>query len=147
MLAVYLVMDLTAWYVVVPLCFASVLTGVISSPNTAWGLFRHYWVLLKIVVTIPSSLMLLVHLRPIGYLADIAAQTPASLADLRGLKAQLAIEAGAAVAVLLVVTALSVYKAERHDSIRVAQAARPTPGNAAGLVIRLTTRRRVFRFR
>ena len=108
--AVYLVMDLTAWYVIVPLCLASLLTGLVSSLSTTWGLFRHYWVLLKILITIPSSLMLLVHMQPISYMAGVAANTPLSIADLHGLKIQLVIEAGAAVLVLLVATALSVYK-------------------------------------
>ena len=108
--AVYLVMDLTAWYVSVPLCLASLLTGLVSSLSTASGLFRHYWVLLKILITIPSSLMLLVHMQPISYMAGVAANTPLSIADLHGLKVQLVIEAGAAVLVLLVATALSVYK-------------------------------------
>ena len=108
--AVYLVMDLTAWYVIVPLCLASVLTGLVSSLSTTWGLFRHYWVLLKILITIPSSLMLLVHMQPISYMAGVAANTPLSILDLHGLKIQLVIEAGAAVLVLLVATALSVYK-------------------------------------
>ena len=108
--AVYLVMDLTAWYVIVPLCLASLLTGLVSSLSTTWGLFRHYWVLLKILITIPSSLMLLVHMQPISYIAGVAANTPLSIADLHGLKIQLVIESGAAVVVLLVATALSVYK-------------------------------------
>ena len=108
--AVYLVMDLTAWYVIVPLCLASLLTGLVSSLSTTWGLLRHYWVLLKILITIPSSLMLLVHMQPIGYIAGVAANTPSSIADLHGLKIQLVIESGAAVLVLLVTTALSVYK-------------------------------------
>ena len=108
--AVYLVMDLTAWYVIVPLCLASVLTGLVSSLSTTWGLFRHYWVLLKILITIPSSLMLLVHMQPISYMAGVAANTPFSIVDLHGLKVQLVIEAAAAVLVLLVATALSVYK-------------------------------------
>jgi len=108
--AVYLVMDLTAWYVIVPLCLASVLTGLVSSLSTTWGLFRHYWVLLKILITIPSSLMLLVHMQPISYMAGVAANPPFSIVDLHGLKIQLVIEAAAAVLVLLVATALSVYK-------------------------------------
>jgi hypothetical protein len=108
--AVYLVMDLTAWYVIVPLCLASVLTGLVSSLSTTWGLFRHYWVLLKILITIPSSLMLLVHMQPISYIAGVAAKTPLSITDLNGLKIQLVVEAGAALLVLLVATALSVYK-------------------------------------
>jgi hypothetical protein len=108
--AVYLVMDLIAWYVIVPLCLASVLTGLISSLSTTWGLFRHYWVVLKILITIPSSLMLLVHMPPISYIAGVAAKAPLSIADLHGLKIQLVVEAGAALLVLLVATALSVYK-------------------------------------
>jgi hypothetical protein len=108
--AVYLVMDLTAWYVIVPLCVASLLTGLVSSLSTTWGLFRHYWVLLKILITIPSSLMLLVHMQPIIYIAGVAANAPLSIADLHGLKIQLVVESGAAVLVLLVATALSVYK-------------------------------------
>jgi hypothetical protein len=108
--AVYLVMDLIAWYVIVPLCLASVLTGLVSSLSTTWGLFRHYWVVLKILITIPSSLMLLVHMPPISYIAGVAAKAPLSIADLRGLKMQLVVEAGAALLVLLVATALSVYK-------------------------------------
>lgn len=108
--AVYVVMDLIAWYVIVPLCLASVLTGLVSSLSTTWGLFRHYWVLLKILIIIPSSLMLLVHMPPISYVARVAAKTPLSIADLRGLKMQLVVEAGAALLVLVVATALSVYK-------------------------------------
>jgi hypothetical protein len=108
--SVYLMLDLIAWYVIVPLCLASVVTGLVSSLSTTWGLFRHYWVLLKILITIPSSLMLLVHMQPIGYIAGIAAKTPLSIADLQSLKIQLVIEAGAALLVLLVATALSVYK-------------------------------------
>ncbi|MDQ6901046.1 MAG: hypothetical protein M3072_16375, partial [Candidatus Dormibacteraeota bacterium] len=40
----YLAMDVTGWFVIVPLSFASLLTGLISSLGTPWGLFRHYWV-------------------------------------------------------------------------------------------------------
>ena len=54
--------------------------------------------------------MLLVHMPPISYIAGVAANTPLSIADLHGLKIQLVIESGAAVVVLLVATALSVYK-------------------------------------
>lgn len=41
--AVYLAMDLTARFVIVPLCLASLLTGLVSSLGTSWGLFQHYW--------------------------------------------------------------------------------------------------------
>jgi hypothetical protein len=38
-------MELTGWYVIVPLALASLLTGLVMSFGTKWGLFRHYWVL------------------------------------------------------------------------------------------------------
>ncbi|GHO68075.1 hypothetical protein KSC_069670 [Ktedonobacter sp. SOSP1-52] len=52
--AAYLAMELTAWFAIVPSAFLSGLTGVISSLGTKWGLFRHYWVLLKLLIP-PSS--------------------------------------------------------------------------------------------
>src|SRR5881628_3305955 len=38
--AAYLAMDLAARFVIVPLAFASLLTGLIQSLGTPWGLFR-----------------------------------------------------------------------------------------------------------
>ena len=35
--AVYLVMGLTTWFVIVPLALASLLTGIVSSLGTKWG--------------------------------------------------------------------------------------------------------------
>ena len=55
----YLVMEPAAWYVLVPLAVASLLTGLVQSLGTAWGLFRHYWVLFKLVITIFATLVLL----------------------------------------------------------------------------------------
>jgi hypothetical protein len=40
----YLVMAPAAWFVLVPLAFASLLTGIVQSLGTEWGVFRHYWV-------------------------------------------------------------------------------------------------------
>jgi hypothetical protein len=54
--------------------------------------------------------MLLVHMQPISYMAGVAAKTPFSIAELHGMKIQLVVEAGAALLVLVVATALSVYK-------------------------------------
>lgn len=41
--AMYLAMDLTGWYVIVPLCLASLATGLVQALGTPWGLVRHYW--------------------------------------------------------------------------------------------------------
>ena len=50
--AAYLAMDLIARLVIVPAALASLLTGFVQSLGTPWGLFRHYWVLAKLLITV-----------------------------------------------------------------------------------------------
>ena len=106
----YLMMELSAWAVIVPLSLASPLTGVIQSLGTHWGLLRHHWVLMKLLITLPATVLLLLHMRAIDTAAGAAAATMLSSTDLYGLRLQLAVNAGAAVLVLLAATALSVFK-------------------------------------
>lgn len=108
--AAYLGMELMGWLVIVPLSLASLLTGLVQSLGTPWGLLRHYWVLVKLVLTVLATLLLLVHMRPISHMAAAAAETTLGPSDLRGLRLQLVADAGAALLVLLVATVLSVYK-------------------------------------
>jgi hypothetical protein len=108
--AAYLAMELTGWDVIVPLSLASFITGLIQSLGTTWGLFRHYWVVIKLLINVFASVLLLVHMKPTTYLAGVAATTTMASADLRGLRIQLIADAGAALAILLVATVLSVYK-------------------------------------
>jgi len=42
--AAYLSMGLLGWFVIVPCSLAALLSGLIQSLGTEWGLFRHYWV-------------------------------------------------------------------------------------------------------
>ena len=106
----YLAIELTAWFVIVPLSLAAPLTGLVQSLGTTWGLFRHYWVLAKLLITIPASAFLLLHMRAISRVAGVAAETTLSRGDLGRLRIQLVADAGAALLVLLVATVLSVYK-------------------------------------
>jgi len=106
----YLAMDVTGWYVIVPLSLASLWTGVLQSLGTEWGLFRHYWVLVKFLLTVVATVLLLVHMQPTGRVASAAAEAVLSSSDLRGLRVQLLADAVGALAVLLVATALSIYK-------------------------------------
>jgi hypothetical protein len=106
----YLSMQLIGWFVIVPLAFASPLTGVVQSLGTTWGLFRHYWVLVKLVITIPATLILLLHMQPTGRVAALAAQRALAGDELGALRLQLLADAGAALLVLLVTTTLSIYK-------------------------------------
>ena len=108
--AAYLSMELTTWFIIVPLSLASILTGLVSSLGTTWGLFRHYWVLAKLLLTIVSTIILLLHTKPIGYIAGVAAETSLSSTDLGKLRLQLVADAGAALLVLLVNATLGVYK-------------------------------------
>lgn len=108
--AAYLAMELAGWFVIVPLALASLLTGLVTSLGTTWGLFRYYWVLIKLVMTVLATGVLLVHMQPISGLADVAAEASMSSAGLRGLRIQVVVQAVAALLVLFVATTLSTYK-------------------------------------
>ncbi len=107
--AAYLAMELIAWYVIVPLALASLLTGLVMSLGTKWGLFRHYWVLISLLLTIIATVVLLVETQTISYFADIAADPTTSGDDLRALGSTLVHSVGGTV-VLLVILVLNVYK-------------------------------------
>ena len=106
----YLATELTAEFVIVPLAFASLLTGLIQSLGTPWGLFRHYWVLTKLLVTVFATIVLLFQLEPIGHAARLAAEVNLSRADLRAVGIQLVVHSAGGLLTLLIPAALSVYK-------------------------------------
>ncbi len=108
--AAYLAMALIAWFVIVPLAFASLLTGLVQSLGTVWGLFRHYWVLAKLLLTVLVTVVLLLQMGLISYVASVAAETTLSGADLREERMSLVAHAGGGLLVLLVPMALSIYK-------------------------------------
>jgi hypothetical protein len=103
-------MHLTTWFVIVPLCLAALLTGIVQSLGTTWGLFRHHWIVTKLLLTVLATVILLVHTQPIDRVAAVAAQTTLAIGDRRQLRFQLVGDACAALFVLLVTTTLSVYK-------------------------------------
>ena len=105
----YVAMDVIYRTVVIPLGSASLLTGVIASLGTDWGLFRHYWVLLKLLLTVPAVGLMLVHLQAVAYAARMASMTSAGDV-LAGSRTQLMVYAIAALVVLLTATVLSTYK-------------------------------------
>jgi uncharacterized membrane protein len=107
--AAYLGMESIARYVIVPLAFASLLTGLVMSLGTKWGLIRHYWVLISFVLTVIATTVLLVEVRVITSLADIAADPTTSSEDLRAMPSTLVHSVGGTV-VLLVILVLNVYK-------------------------------------
>jgi hypothetical protein len=104
----YLVMEPAAWFVLVPLAFASLLTGIVQSLGTTWGLFRHYWVLAKLLINVVSTIVLLLYMETFSLMASVAADPSADLGTVR--TASPALHATVALLLLLVATILAVYK-------------------------------------
>ena len=107
--AAYLGMDLIVRDVIVPLALASLLTGVVMSVGTKWGLFRHYWVLISLLLTTIATLVLLDSTQAISSFAAVAAAPTTSGDGLRALPSTLVRSVGGTV-VLLVILVLNVYK-------------------------------------
>ena len=108
--AAYLGMELITQFVIVPLSILPLLlTGPVLSLGTPWGLFRHYWILMKLAINILSTVILLLHLQPIRYLSQAAAEGTLSASD-RGLQTQMVLASGAGLLALLIATVLAVYK-------------------------------------
>lgn len=105
----YPAMELIARFIIVPLALASLVSGLIQSLGTSWDLFRHYWVLIKLSLTIFATIVLLKKMSLIGYAARRASETALSSADLSA-GMPLAVHAAGGILVLLTITALSVYK-------------------------------------
>ncbi len=104
----YLAMQLMGWYVLVPLCIASLATGLIMSLGTSWGLFRHYWVLVKFVITVLAAIILFMYTQTLDQLGAMARDTTLSISALRNPSPVL--HSGLAVLALLLNTTLSIYK-------------------------------------
>ena len=107
--AAYLGMELVASWALVPLAWTAFATGLVVSLGTSWGLFRHYWVLLSLVLTAIALLVLLSETRTISALASVAADPATSDDALRALPSTLVHSIGGLV-VLLIVLVLNVYK-------------------------------------
>ena len=109
--AAYLTMELTGWFVLVPFALASLLTGLVQSLGTKWGLFRHYWVVAKLLINVFATIVLLLYMQTLDYFAGVAAETAFSSGDLGALRSPSpAIHAGAALLLVLLATTLAVYK-------------------------------------
>lgn len=105
---VYLVMEPAARFVLVPLAIASLVTGIVQSLGTKWGLLRHYWVIFKLVINLVATGVLLSYFPTFRRLAAVASDPAADLPDVRsgspGLHSVLAL------IVLALAMALAVFK-------------------------------------
>lgn len=106
--AAFIAMEPITWFALVPLAFSSLLTGLVMSLGTTWGLFRHYWVLPKLLLTVLATLVLLSYTQTVSFLAGVAADPSADLSRLGG--GGQFLHPGVGLLVLLVIVILSVYK-------------------------------------
>jgi hypothetical protein len=114
--AAWIGMELTGWYVIVPLALASWLTGLLMALGTTWGLFRHYWVLFSLVLTTFATVILLLHMPDVSVLADVAREAEGAALDagrdhvLSRLTQGDLLHPGAGLVVLLLIHVMNVYK-------------------------------------
>jgi hypothetical protein len=108
--AAYLSMELIGWYVIVPFSLATLLAGLVESLGTQWGLFRHWWVLTKFLLTTGATIVLLGHMRAVTSMSGIAAETTLGATDFRAQRIHLVVHAGGGLVVLLAATVLAIYK-------------------------------------
>lgn len=104
----YLVMEQAAWFALLPLAVASLVTGIVQSLGTTWGLFRHYWVVFKLGITVVATGVLLVYMQTFEHLAQGAADASLEIEAVRNFSPVL--HSVAAALVLLLTTVLAVYK-------------------------------------
>ncbi|MFJ6078962.1 DUF2269 domain-containing protein [Pseudarthrobacter sp. NPDC092419] len=103
--AAFSIMETIGWTVLVPLSLASLMTGILQSLVTPWGLVRHYWVLAKLLITVVATAVLLVFMEGFGHRGPEAGgphgNTPGSSSILH---------ASGGLVLLVLALLLSVYK-------------------------------------
>ncbi|MGK9169856.1 hypothetical protein KXR53_26315 [Inquilinus limosus] len=108
--AAYVANGLITWYAIVPLAFASLLTGITQALTTPWGLLRNYWIVFKLVIVVTATITLMGKTSGISYVADLAAQTTLSGEDLRGLRSSIVGHAIGGLVILVWAAALGTFK-------------------------------------
>src|SRR5258708_4979471 len=109
----YISMDLISRFIIIPMCFAALLTGIIEALCTPWGLFRYYWVTIKFALTLIATFLLLMHQNVIAQAAKRAGGAAAAqllASDFTPLKIELVRKSALAIGLLLGITALGIYK-------------------------------------
>jgi hypothetical protein len=107
MRAAWIAMELSGWFVIVPLACLAYLTGLVLSLGTPWGLFKHYWVVMALVLTTLSLAVLLLHMPSVSALAGLARTADDAAASRLGGDV---LHPALGILVLLVVTVLNVHK-------------------------------------
>ena len=105
--AAWIAMELIGWFAIVPLALASLLSGLVMSLGTKWGLFQHYWTLISLVLTVLATAVLLMHMPDVSLRADLAQKAEGARLDALGGDL---FHPGLGLVMLLVIQVLNVYK-------------------------------------
>lgn len=109
--AVWIALDLLGFLAIIPLAIVSLLSGLVMSLGTKWGLFQHYWVLFSFALTVLAIFVLLGNMQSVRFLAGTLTDMDNSSIDMlrAGLQSEL-LHAGIGLVVLVVIQVLNVYK-------------------------------------
>lgn len=102
----WLALQAAVWSLLVPLAFASLLTGLVLALGSVWGLFRHYWVLFKLVLTLIATVVLVLYTQTISTVAGMAVDSEMSATEFPSAL----LHTGGGLVVLLLTTVLAIYK-------------------------------------
>lgn len=109
--AAYFAMNVLVWYVIIPFSLVSLLTGMVQSLGTAWGLFRHWWVIYKFGLTVVATFVLMEYTQSLNQLAGLAGRDSLTAADLATLRSPIhLVHAGGGLVMLLAAQVLAIYK-------------------------------------
>ena len=110
MRSVYIALNVTGSFALVPLSLASLATGLVQGLGTKWGLFRYWWVVVKLVITVVAVAVLLMYTQTLGTLADLAKEASPSGEGETLPSPSPVLHAAVALLLLLVTTTLAVFK-------------------------------------
>lgn len=70
--AAVLCMRFIGWFVIVPFSFAALLSGLVQSLGTRWGLVRYWWIMAKLALTVFAVVVLFQHMREVSHISLMA---------------------------------------------------------------------------
>lgn len=104
---VWLSFDILGWWILVPEAVVTLLTGIALSLATRWGLLQHYWVVVALILTSLCTVVLVLHMRDVSAMAEMARTAEAT--ELQRIGGDLP-HPTIGLVMLLLVLVLNVYK-------------------------------------
>ena len=104
----YRAVQVVTWQVIVPHAFATLIIGIVQSLGTPRGLFRYYWLIVKLVLTLVAVAVLMLQTQTVDALSVAAGA--GDLTGLSGARFSMMLHGTGGTIVLLIANVLSIYK-------------------------------------